>query len=230
MLQPMQPSKEPASASLILNRIAQHAQQQPDQPALLSSQATLSYAELQRRIEALSLRLQASGFNQLALLMDNSPDWIICQLAAMDAGICVTPIPLFFSTEQIYHLLDSCGIELLICDRVSRLDALGIETILRPDIHSGAVRRNCPHSRLAQLPLSRPEATGLITFTSGTTGHPKGVCLSSRSLDRLCQSLFEQIEPLNIERHTCLLPLSVLLEHVAGVLLALYAGAQCSIY
>ncbi|MEH6822790.1 MAG: AMP-binding protein [Motiliproteus sp.] len=223
ILQPRQPSP---SRSLILDRIARHAQRTPDAPALQDSQSTLSYAELQARIEALSMSLQASGFEQLGLLMDNGTDWIICQLAALHAGLCVTPIPLFFSPTQAHHLLDSCGIELLLCDQLSRLSELSIDAIQRPDIHRGAVRCRNVQAR----PLSRPKGTCLITFTSGTTGTPKGVCLSSASLDQLCHALYQQIEPLQIERHTSLLPLSVLLEHVAGVLLSLYAGAHCSLY
>jgi len=214
--------------SEILDRIAEHAMLTPEAPALQGSHETLSYAELQRRIDTLSIRLQASGFSQLGLLMDNCPEWVICQLAAMHADICVTPIPLFFNSSQIHHLLDSCGIELIICDQLSRLNTLSIDTILRQDIHSGAVRRRSANLRSPSL--SRHPDTRLITFTSGTTEQPKGVCLSNTALDRLCQSLYQEIEPLQIERHTSVLPLSVLLEHVAGVLLSLYAGAQCSIY
>ncbi|MFT5722763.1 MAG: long-chain acyl-CoA synthetase [Motiliproteus sp.] len=222
-----------AQPCVILQRIARHARQTPDAPALQGSQETLSYAQLQTRIEALSLRLHASGFSQLGLLMDNGPDWIICQLAAMAADICVVPIPLFFSATQVQHLLDSCDLELLLCDQRSRLDSLGIEAVPQPDIYSGAVCRRS--ARRLSPPLSRPRGTRLITFTSGTTGQPKGVCLSTATLDLLCQSLFLhleqlQIEPLQIERHTSLLPLSVLLEHVAGVLLSLYAGASCCVY
>ncbi|MFT6915349.1 MAG: long-chain acyl-CoA synthetase [Motiliproteus sp.] len=213
---------------MILQRIAQHARQTPDAPALQGSRETLSYAQLQARIQALSLRLQASGFSQLGLLMDNGPDWIICQLAAMAADLCVVPVPLFFSAAQTRHLLDSCDLELLLCDQPSRLEALGIEASPLADLYSGAFRRR--ESGRLSPPLSRPHGTRLITFTSGSTGQPKGVCLSTASLDLLCHSLYLQIEPLQIERHTSLLPLSVLLEHVAGVLLSLYAGAQCSIY
>lgn len=228
MLNSSQQAESCAQHSVILQRIARHALRTPNAPALQGSQETLSYAQLQARINALSLRLQTSGFSQLGLLMENGPDWIICQLAAMDADICVTPIPLFFSAAQIQHLLDSCGIELLLCDPLSRLDVLGIDATPQPDIYSGAVRRH--RSRRLSPPLSRPEGTRLITFTSGTTGQPKGVCLSAAALDRLCLSLFQQVEPLQIERHTSILPLSVLLEHVAGVLLSLYAGAKCSLY
>ncbi len=216
--------------STILQQISHHARQQPDQPALQGNDISLSYAELELRIDTLSQRLQASGFSQLGLLMENGPDWIICQLAALKAGLCLIPIPLFFSRDQIRHTLDSCGIELLICDKLNRLDTLGVEAYLRPDIHPGAARRNGSDHNCCPTPLTRPADTCLITFTSGTTGQPKGVCLSSRSLDQLCRSLYQQLEPIGIERHCCLLPLSVLLEHVAGALLSLYAGVQCSIY
>ncbi|MEH6651404.1 MAG: AMP-binding protein [Motiliproteus sp.] len=220
-----QTAGQAAPPSALLQQIARHAQQQPQQVALTGPSQSISYAQLQHRIDDLSQRLSASGFRQLGLLMDNSPDWIICQLAALKAAVCVIPLPLFFSPQQLQHTLDSCGIELLLCDQTDRLDPLHLTLRSRREIHPGALQRDSQKTG-----LSRPTGSCLITFTSGTTGQPKGVCLDSISLDRLCQSLYQQIEPLGIARHCCLLPLPVLLEHVAGALLSLYAGIECTIY
>jgi long-subunit acyl-CoA synthetase (AMP-forming) len=56
-----------------------------------------------------------------------------------------------------------------------------------------------------------------ITFTSGTTSKPKGVCLSSAQQWSVAKSLEHALASLKIKKHLCLLPLSVLLENVAGV-------------
>src|SRR5690606_27817249 len=65
-----------------------------------------------------------------------------------------------------------------------------------------------------------------ISYTSGTTGEPKGVRLPAAALDAVAMSLCEATQALGIRRHLCLLPLSTLLENIAGVYAPLLAGAE----
>src|SRR5471030_3284743 len=65
-----------------------------------------------------------------------------------------------------------------------------------------------------------------ITFTSGTTGEPKGVCLDDGHLESVAMALLEASEGNCNDRHLCLLPLSTLLENVAGIYVPLLAGAK----
>jgi long-chain acyl-CoA synthetase len=63
-----------------------------------------------------------------------------------------------------------------------------------------------------------------VTFTSGTTGRPRGVRLGAGDLLRVAQSLAEATGADRDERHLALLPLGVLLEEVGGLLRTLLAG------
>ncbi|MDV6316427.1 AMP-binding protein [Idiomarina sp. HP20-50] len=74
----------------------------------------------------------------------------------------------------------------------------------------------------AQLPL----ATAKITYTSGTTGEPKGVCLSAESQLATVKALAERLGPVKVKRHLVLMPLAVLLENIAGVYLSLWLGHE----
>jgi long-subunit acyl-CoA synthetase (AMP-forming) len=75
----------------------------------------------------------------------------------------------------------------------------------------------------------RPGLTDIakITYTSGTTGAPKGVCLSPRTLDTVSESLNRQIDGVPGDRHLCLMPLSILLENVGGLYLSMLSGGEC---
>jgi long-subunit acyl-CoA synthetase (AMP-forming) len=68
-----------------------------------------------------------------------------------------------------------------------------------------------------------------LTFTSGTTGSPKPVGLSSQQQWEVARALADVLAPLGLRRHLCLLPLAVLLENVAGVFAAELAGAECCV-
>ena len=80
-------------------------------------------------------------------------------------------------------------------------------------------------ARLPAAEVAMPAHTAKITFTSGTTGAPKGVCLSADALQRVARGLVEAMAPLHIERHLNALPFAVLLENIAGLMAPRLHGA-----
>jgi long-subunit acyl-CoA synthetase (AMP-forming) len=74
---------------------------------------------------------------------------------------------------------------------------------------------------------SVPRGTGKVTYTSGSTSRPKGVCLSGATLEETARAVADATAALSIERHLCLLPLATLLENVAGLYAPLLRGATC---
>lgn len=151
----------------------------------------------------------------LGLLADNGPDWVAVDLDAEAAGIALVPLPPFFTPAQLAHAVASTGMDALYCTSESTARALGFDR-----------KNNLPWYSREAPPVPLPPGTAKITFTSGTTGAPKGVCLSAASQRAVARALAEAMRSLGIERHLCLLPLAVLLENVAGVYAPLAAGAQ----
>lgn len=97
----------------LFERISLQAHQYPQREAVVTAQATLSYAELQRRIELLSVSFMQLNLRRLTLWGVNSIDWIVVDLAAQKAGMTVIPVPLFFTVAQVRHLLSDSQTELL---------------------------------------------------------------------------------------------------------------------
>lgn len=71
-----------------------------------------------------------------------------------------------------------------------------------------------------------PDGTQKVTFTSGSTGEPKGVCLSVANQLNTVAALATRVASVQVRRHLVVMPLAVLLENVAGVYLALWLGAE----
>jgi len=151
----------------------------------------------------------------LGLLADNGPDWVAVDLEAEAAGIPLVPLPTFFTPAQLAHAVAATGMDALYCTSESTARALGFHRTSDLPWYS----REAP-------PVPLPPGTAKITFTSGTTGAPKGVCLSAAAQRAVARSLAEATRSLGIERHLCLLPLAVLLENIAGVYAPLAAGAR----
>jgi len=158
--------------------------------------------------------LQSLRPRVLGLLADNGPEWMAVDLEAEAAGIPLVPLPGFFTPAQLAHAVAATGMDALYCTSSSAARALGFQPF-----------RGHWYRREA-APVSLPRGTAKITFTSGTTGTPKGVCLSAAGQREVARALAEATRALCIERHLCLLPLAVLLENIAGVYAPLAAGAQ----
>ena len=194
---------------------------QADSLALVGSheQDNVSWGDLARSCEQLSERLTSAEINVLALYAENSPAWVLVDLACQRAGIVLLPLPIFFSPEQIQHALTESGAGAILTDQHEVLESLvAMQPVLQTMEYAGfsLFSLNTPGAKL-------PKGTAKITFTSGSTGTPKGVCLSVEHQLTVANSLGVAIG-LTQPRHLCLLPLSTLLENIAGVYAPLLQG------
>ncbi|WP_429074075.1 AMP-dependent synthetase/ligase [Aeromonas veronii] len=203
----------------LFDAIAKHAHEDPQSPALLSSLQRLDYHSLWQQIQHLADKLQQAGIKRLALQLDNGLPWALMDLACTKAGIVVIPVPHFFSLEQQEWLLESSGADALVGPAHQGWHAA--EPLLLVSGELPLWRR-----KPANLP-ALPQGTAKITYTSGTTGQPKGVCLSLASMMAVCESLAERVAPAKVEKHLTLLPLATLLENLTGLYVPLLTGA-CS--
>lgn len=188
-----------------------------DTPA--AEPVAVSYRQLAQQVEAAAAELVMAGRHCIALRADNCLNWAVADLAALQAGVTLVPVPTFFSEQQVSHLLAQAGV-----------DALWGAW---PQAHS-------PLATIAGLPLfsyqgafvNLPDNTAKITFTSGSTGTPKGVCLSAQSLAATSVALVDRLEQGGIasHRHLVALPLSTLLENVTGLYVPLLLGATSYLF
>lgn len=173
-------------------------------------------AELRSAVDDLAGRLADSRV--LAVLADNGPAWVIADLAALRAGTVHLPLPDFFSPAQLAHALDASAADTLLTDRPARVEKLRLGFSVDGEEY-GLVRL-----RRAVSKVSLPPATAKISFTSGSSGAPKGVCLSSSGLVDTARAIVERLADLPVGRHLAVLPLALLLENTAGIYAPLLRG------
>lgn len=178
--------------------------------ALVEDSHELTYDGLLAAVASRSRHLRELGAQRVALALDNGIDWVLWDLAALHAGLVCVPVPGFFSADQQRHVLDSAGIDCLI-----GAGAPGFATV-----------ENDIHRRTVAQPPELHAGTCKITYTSGTTGQPKGVCLDLATQLAVADSLVKASASREVERHLCILPLATLLENIAGVYAPLLAGAR----
>ncbi len=184
---------------------------------------SLTVADLCSKIDSFIQVLAETDARTVALYADNCPQWVVVDLACQFAGICVVPIPTFFSTAQIDHLLSVTGADLFVYqEALSNPIDFNSQPFFLPFLDGF-----CAGVIYPEREISRPPHCSKITFTSGSTGTPKGVCLSFDQCLAVATSLCDAIN-IHEPRHLCLLPLSTLLENIGGIYMPLLLGG-CSI-
>ncbi|WP_226668776.1 AMP-binding protein [Microbulbifer aggregans] len=188
-----------------------HARHNAEQIALLGEQGGFTYGGLIEEVEQLAEELRQREISVLGLHADNGPAWLLVDLACQLAGVVSVPLPGFFSAGQLSHTLRESGMQALLTDDCARFTALAEVGIASGELAGLAVlevNTGCSPAL--------PRDTAKITFTSGSTGTPRGVCLSAETQLSTAQALAASFAELDVERHLCVLPLATLLENVAG--------------
>lgn len=194
--------------------------------ALDDGSRSVTYAQLGSLVAEEGQWLAACGGERYALLADNGVGWVVADLALHLRQALAVPLPGYFTPAQSLHALDDAGIDTVLTDSPARVR----ELLPGWRLVDTSGRTGLALFQRQLDPLGRPVApagTTKVTYTSGSTAAPKGVCLAAPQLEAVAYSLAAATATLKIERHLCLLPLPTLLENVAGIYAPLLAGATC---
>jgi long-subunit acyl-CoA synthetase (AMP-forming) len=186
-----------------------------DTIAIQDDLRSITYQELWQEINKLSQLLKTQACHNIGLYMNNCIEWIIVDLACSLNQMTLTPLPTFFSDAQLKHIVQEAKIDLIITDQ---------PTIVQRFFAANLTSHSSGTFSILQIKNKNNPTINIqkITFTSGSTGTPKGVCLNNESIATVVNSFHQQLHDL-IGNHFCLLPLSTLLENIAGVYTSLLA-------
>jgi len=166
----------------------------PDATALVDADADerWSVAELDRAVEGVAGRLAALGVrpgDRLGVLLPTRPAAVRTIHAGTRLGAVLVPLGPRLSTDELATRLDRAGVTTLVCGTTTEsdaIDAVGAATTDVPIVSVDdpeAVTALSARTPDAVVPHDwSPDATLLVSFTSGTTGTPKGVRLTLRNV------------------------------------------------
>lgn len=101
--------------------LAESARRVPDAPATIFFGATLTYRELAQQVEAFAAALQRVGVakgGRVALILPNSPQYVIAFYGALRAGAVVVPCnPLYTAAELRHQLADAAATVVVVLSR-----------------------------------------------------------------------------------------------------------------
>jgi fatty-acyl-CoA synthase len=213
--------------------LAQRAQSHADQPAIVGvrhddgADARLNYADLYDEAGrvATALCALAERGSYVAIWAPNLVEWPIIQYGAALAGMVLVALNPALREEELEYALTHSGAAVLIfadthrdyrladvvgavAPRLPRLRCISLSDRSQwqaPDLNHDVLREP-----------TDPDEVVMLQYTSGTTGRPKGVLLTHRSLVNVAKLTLEAVE---VEAGSvCLNPLPMF--HTAGCVIA----------
>ncbi len=214
----------------------------------------VSTEEFARRVEWLGLGLAGMGVvrgDRVAILSENRLEWAIADLSTMSISAVNVPVYSSLPPPQILHILKDSGAKIVIVSDSRQLQKIrAIREQLPEDLTllsmeqenavGGSVvitfgelyergrlaSRVDPElfSRLSKR--ARPGDLATIIYTSGTAGLPKGVMLSHNNIVSNILAVTERIPVSRSDSVLSFLPLSHILERMAGFYAIMYVGGR----
>jgi amino acid adenylation domain-containing protein len=171
------------------HRFERQVERTPDAIAVTSNGASLTYADLNGRANAVAERLIAMGAGPdvlVALCMERSVGMLIGLLGILKAGAAYLPVDLRYPAERVAFILEDAGVHLLISQRSleAMLPKHQAEVLFLEDVNES--RQENPGSRATLDHLA------YVIYTSGSTGKPKGVEVLHRGVTNVLHS-FEEL-------------------------------------
>lgn len=204
-----------------------------------------TWEQMDRQIARWQAGLEKEGLKEgdrVALMLRNSPEWVIFDQAALGLGLVTVPLYTQDRAENAAYILADSGAKVLLIDDAMQWQALSeargeLEGLIR--ILSIKPATDADEPRLVSLPdwlpetdteprhlVRDPNSLASIVYTSGTTGHPKGVMLSHRNILSNTAASAEVLPAGLDDLLLSFLPLSHTFERTCGYYFAVMTGAS----
>jgi len=231
---------------LILQKLYQHEQENPDrifmvQPLGNGQVKNYTWADTVSEARRMAAYLQSRGYpkgSSIAILSKNTAEMIMTDLAIWMAGYVSVAIYPTLAPETITYILEHSETRLLFVGKLDGWDKMksGVPVGLPCVFHSLAPANNFENwsdiiaksSRIDDRPVRAADDLAVIVYTSGSTGNPKGVMHSFRTMSIAVKGMVMATNMNSEDRLISYLPLAHVFERVVVESAGLVTG--CTIY
>ena len=149
----------------------------------------LTYAELDLRVQSIAAslgRIEGVEASRVGVFQEPAVDWICSMLAIMRVGAIYVPLDYRNGIPRLVGIVNACQLTAVLVDSATSDDAKHLELENSSVINVSSLETT--HS--LKIPIkTKPETAGIILFTSGTTGVPKGIMLKHSSIRNSIETL-----------------------------------------
>lgn len=170
---------------LVHKMVEAQAAAHPDAIALRWSDGELTYRQVQASIQQFARHL--NGAHRAALLNDRSPEFVIAVLAVLASGGGYVPLDTTYPRRRLDYMLANSGADRLLC-RSSLSHLITVPDGCQLELLDDVVVKDIAQEDLGAADMApstaevSAEDTAYVTYTSGSTGWPKGLEMPQRAL------------------------------------------------
>jgi len=220
--------------------IEKNSKKFPNKYVLFVGKQKTKNINLKQKIDSFARFLELSGIkngDKVALIVENSEEFIVSFFAITKIGAIVVPINTFLKKDEYEYIVNDCDAKLLISSpkfasqTAELLENSKIEKIVWTDKYDKLDDKNYDFMEIAQNQEIHEQISkapslddlACIIYTSGTTGKPKGAMLSYRNIFSNLISINQIIKLTHKDRFVVYLPMFHSFTLTATVLLPLYS-------
>lgn len=176
--------------------------------------------------------------DRIAVLGENRPEWAFSYLGIQSSGAVAVPVDSLMPPAGIRHILQNSGARILfvsgrfisVISEMAEIKTLEKIVCFDEGEHNGALLWNDILKEAEAIDVEFPkrelDELAAILYTSGTTGHSKGVMLSQRNIMSNVATA-SRIFPVGTEdTFLSVLPIHHSFEATCGFLVPLYCGSS----
>ena len=175
---------------LLFRQFRAHAVARPEQPALSCPGGALTYGELADRAQHLAAGLRAAGVgrgDRVGLCLDWTPDLLAAVIGAWEAGAAYVPLDPSLPRARLAAIVEQARPVALVA--ASHWQG-ALPGAAAPVYTPAELEARCDSGFVDDTVV--PADLAYVMFTSGTSGQPKGVCVSHGNLAGLFTPFAEQ--------------------------------------
>ncbi|MEP5567662.1 MAG: long-chain-fatty-acid--CoA ligase [Halioglobus sp.] len=176
---------------------AEAAKRFGDRTALIVPDRELTFSELEEltnRCANALVSLAVQPGDRVTLYSGNCWEWVVSYYGALKVGAVINPINVMLTPGEVEFVANDCGASIVIASHEKALSIAGVkeksgvrELIAFGDeaMPEGMLSFNeilAASDGAFEVADIDPDSLSTIGYTSGTTGHPKGACLSHRNI------------------------------------------------
>ncbi|MFK5937456.1 MAG: AMP-binding protein [Sulfurimonas sp.] len=206
------------------------------------SQDAMTYAELNQNVQKMVKSLQESGIkkgDKVLLLSENMPNWAVAYFSVTYFGAVIVPVLPDFHIADVHHIIRHSEVKaVFVSDRhqatideldnydfkcAIKLDDLSMIKELSNHTYGSKIVEKIPSFKNAEV---KEDDMAALLYTSGTTGHSKGVMLSHKNLVTNAMSAYKNVHIKEYDVFLSILPLAHTLECTVGLIVPILHGSS----
>ena len=188
------------------------------------NESNYTWEEVSEKIFKLSNKIKSliKKGDRCLLLSENRPEWLIADIAIMNAGGISVPIFTTYAADDYGYIINNCKPSLFIISNnqqfekvknyihnknIISFEKIKSESYFINDIYEEKLKKEINFNLKREMPAC-------IIYTSGTSGNPKGVVLSHGGILSNCEGALSLLNPLIKKKKTNFLNLASIVSFI----------------